>query len=165
MISVDVLVEADGWSRLPDAGELIARALAAAAGAAGVALREGAEVSVLLADDRAVRALNRDWRGQDRPTNVLSFPAARGPLADAPMLGDIALAFETVAREAEDEGKPLADHVAHLAVHGFLHLIGHDHETGADAEVMEALERAILAGLGVPDPYGPDLHGSVQPAT
>ena len=107
----------------------------------------------MLTDDSAVRALNREWRGEDAPTNVLSFPAG-GPGGGAPrMLGDIVIAYETAAREAEIEGKPLMHHVAHLAVHGFLHLVGYDHAASADADVMEGLEVAILARLDVPDPY------------
>jgi probable rRNA maturation factor len=104
---------------------------------------------VLLADDAALRALNRDWRGKDKPTNVLSFPAPQG----GEMLGDIALAAETVAAEAQAQGKPFAAHMAHLLAHGFLHLLGYDHEIEAEAEAMEARERAILVSLGLPDPY------------
>ena len=109
----------------------------------------------MLTDDLAIRALNRDWRGKDKPTNVLSFPAQE-PRADrgAPrMLGDIVIAYETAAREAEVEGKPFMHHLAHLAVHGFLHLVGYDHEASEAADAMERLEVAILARLGVPDPY------------
>jgi len=109
-------------------------------------------------DDTGIRTLNSNWRGIDKPTNVLSFPALqpsgpRGP-DDAPrMLGDIAIAYETTRREADDEQKPFDHHLSHLAVHGFLHLIGYDHEKNDDAEAMEALEREILAQLGIPDPY------------
>ena len=111
-------------------------------------------MSLLLTGDAEVQALNARWRGQDKPTNVLSFPAApAGRLAEAPALGDIALAFETLAREAEAAGVPLADHYRHLVTHGFLHLIGYDHETDEEAERMEALETRILARLGVADPY------------
>jgi len=113
------------------------------------------ELAIVLTDDSAIRALNRDWRGKDEPTNVLSFPAQE-PGADrrAPrMLGDIVIAYETAAREAEVEGKPLVHHLAHLAVHGFLHLVGYDHEASEEADAMEGLEVAILARLGVPDPY------------
>ena len=110
----------------------------------------------MLTDDSAIHALNRDWRGHDAPTNVLSFPAqplrGRKP-APAASLGDIVIAFETTRREAAAEGKPLKDHLAHLAVHGFLHLVGYGHDKDRDARKMESLEVAILAGLGVPDPY------------
>ena len=118
------------------------------------------EVSVLLTDDARVRELNRVWRGVDKPTNVLSFPA-REPgepwPSDGPaLLGDVAVALETVLREAAAEGKAPGDHLAHLVVHGMLHLLGHDHEADAEADAMEALEVRVLAGLGVPDPYRGD---------
>jgi probable rRNA maturation factor len=117
-------------------------------------------VSLCLADDAALRALNLRWRGVDKPTNVLSFPSVPpGPLGDATTLGDIALAFETLAREAEDLGVPLADHYRHLLAHGFLHLIGYDHQTDAEAERMEALETRILARFGATDPYAREVVG------
>jgi probable rRNA maturation factor len=100
-----------------------------------------------------VRRLNAQWRGIDKPTNVLSFPPAPGGAGDVKSLGDIAIAYETTASEARAEDKPFADHLAHLCVHGFLHLMGYDHELEAHAETMESLERVILARLGVPDPY------------
>jgi probable rRNA maturation factor len=115
------------------------------------------ELGVTLADDATQRRLNRDWRGIDRTTNVLAFPAwdpePRRPPEVPVLLGDVVLAFETVAREAENQGKPFADHLAHLIVHGVLHLLGHDHRTEAEAAAMESLEADILANLGVPDPY------------
>jgi probable rRNA maturation factor len=109
----------------------------------------------VLTDDAAVRRLNRDWRSIDEPTNVLSFPAAAPPAAGAGpcLLGDIIVAYETVAREAGTEAKPFAHHLAHLAVHGFLHLLGYDHDSNEDAEQMERLEAKILARLDIPDPY------------
>ena len=117
-------------------------------------------MSLCLADDAALRALNLRWRGVDKPTNVLSFPSAPpGPLGDATTLGDIALAYETLAREAQDLGVPLADHYRHLLAHGFLHLIGYDHQTDAEAERMEALETRILARLGAGDPYAREVVG------
>ena len=115
--------------------------------------RFAGELTVRLVDDAAIRTLNRDWRGHDTPTNVLSFPAPEAAPGPIVYLGDIALSHETAAREAAAEGKSLADHVAHLAIHGFLHLIGYDHDRDARAEVMEGLERAILARLGIADPY------------
>jgi probable rRNA maturation factor len=156
-IEVDVLVEADAWSALPAAAELIEVAVAAACRAAtadlGTDLTE-AEIAVMLTDDAGIRALNRDWRGKDKATNVLSFPSPAVARAGGdPHLGDIAIAYETMAREAASEAKPLADHLVHLAVHGTLHLLGHDHEEPGEAEAMEALERSVLADLGVPDPY------------
>lgn len=107
-------------------------------------------VSVLLTDDVTIQELNRTWRGKDTPTNVLSFPAKAGP--GPALLGDIAIAYETSAQEAKAEGKPFATHLTHLAVHGFLHLLGYDHEAEAEAEAMEELEIAVLKRLGVPNP-------------
>jgi probable rRNA maturation factor len=117
-------------------------------------LAEAAEVSVLFTDDAHIRRLNRQFRGKDRPTNVLSFPAA--PLVPGrfgPALGDIALALETVTGEAKSGGLTLANHVSHLIIHGFLHLLGFDHEAEAEAVAMERLEAAILGRLGIADPY------------
>ena len=154
----EVLVVADAWQNEPDAEAVIQRAIAAAAEMADADTGE-AELAVMLTDDSGIRTLNNNWRGINKPTNVLSFPAlqpsgAAGP-DDAPrMLGDIAIAYETTRREADDEQKPFDHHLGHLAVHGFLHLIGYDHETDDDAEAMEALETEILAQLGIPDPYG-----------
>jgi probable rRNA maturation factor len=119
------------------------------------------EIGVLLADDATVRRLNADHRGEDRATNVLSFPTfehilevAPGHLAPGPVpLGDVVMALETVRAEAAAEGKPFLDHVRHLLVHGCLHLLGYDHETAEDQARMEGLERVILAQLGIPDPY------------
>lgn len=114
------------------------------------------EISLVFTDDADIRAINAEWRGQDKPTNVLSFPAF--PISPGkkpgPMLGDIILAEETLRREALDLGKPFDDHLTHLLVHGFLHLFGYDHMTEAEADVMEGLEIRILAELGLDDPYG-----------
>lgn len=151
--AVEVAVESDLWSGL-DLEALAHRAIAAALAETGVRLAPGAEISLLFCDDAAIRALNRDWRKLDKPTNVLSFPAAApDDLARAPHVGDIAVAQETSAREAQAEGKTLSDHVTHLVVHGALHLFGYDHESPQEAEAMEALERRALARLGVADPY------------
>jgi probable rRNA maturation factor len=153
----EVLIVADCWQTEPDAEAVIQRAVAAAAEIAKAGIGE-AELAVMLTDDSGIRTLNNNWRGIDKPTNVLSFPAlpptgAGGP-DDAPrMLGDIAIAYETTRKEADDEQKPFDHHLSHLAVHGFLHLIGYDHEKEVDAEEMESLEQAILAQLGIPDPY------------
>lgn len=153
-LEIDIAAESALWGALPEAEALAESAIIAADGIAGVPLRAGAEVSVLLTDDARIRELNRIWRKQDKPTNVLSFPAAsEAALATAPMLGDIVIAFETVKREAEADGKPLADHLSHLAVHGFLHLLGFDHMNEAEALRMEGLETRILAALAIPDPY------------
>lgn len=151
-MDVDVEVEADAWLlALPDCERLVRNA-AEAALATEPAKLDPAEfsVAVLLTDDAEVRALNRDHRGQDKPTNVLSFPAAETAIGH---LGDLALAFETCAREAGEQGKPLAYHLSHLVVHGVLHLTGWDHQADPEAEAMEELERTVLARLGVPDPY------------
>jgi probable rRNA maturation factor len=153
----EVLIVADCWHTEPDAEAIIHRAIATAAEFADADLGE-AELAVMLTDDAGVRTLNSNWRGIDKPTNVLSFPAlpptGPGGPNDAPrMLGDIAIAYETTRREADDEQKPFDHHLSHLAVHGFLHLIGYDHEQDEDAEAMEALEQEILAQLGIPDPY------------
>ena len=153
----EVLVVAECWQAEPDAEAVIQRAVAAAAQM--VDANDGeAELAIMLTDDAGIRTLNLNWRGIDKPTNVLSFPAlpptgAGGP-DDAPrMLGDIAIAYETTRREADDEQKPFDHHLSHLAVHGFLHLMGYDHEKDDEAETMETLEQEILAQLGIPDPY------------
>ena len=153
----EVLVVADCWQRDPDSETVIQRAIAAAAAAVDDDVAE-AEVAVMLTDDSGIRTLNSNWRGIDKPTNVLSFPALQPEGAwkqgDPPrMLGDIAIAYETMRREADEEQKPFDHHLSHLAVHGFLHLIGFDHENDVDATEMESLERDILADLGIPDPY------------
>ena len=116
---------------------------------------EESELAIVLTDDAAVRKLNRRWRGSDKATNVLSFPAhGLVPPGSGPRpLGDVVIAYETMAREAQEQGLPLTHHLTHLAVHGFLHLLGYDHESDTEAETMEQLERDILARLDVPDPY------------
>ena len=153
----EVLVVADCWLAEPDAEAVIMRAIEAAASMVEADTGE-AELAVMLTDDLGIRTLNSNWRGIDKPTNVLSFPALQPAGGhepdDAPrMLGDIAIAYQTTRREADDEQKPFSHHLSHLAVHGFLHLVGYDHEKDGEAEVMESLERDILAGLGIPDPY------------
>ena len=150
-IDIEVDVEVDDWLTVP---QVVSRARSAAL--AALDGREDGSVAILLADDEAVGELNREWRGKDGPTNVLSFPAA--PSA-APHLGDIALAYETCAREASEQGKSLEHHLTHLVAHGVLHLLGWDHQTDAEADRMEAVERDILARLGVPDPYVTPAHG------
>jgi probable rRNA maturation factor len=145
---IEVEIEDDAWTAdVADAADLVERAAAAALGAAG------GDVVVLLTDDAAVRDLNARFRGKDRPTNVLSFPAAESA---APHLGDLVLGYGICAAEAEAQGKTLADHMTHLTVHGVLHLLGRDHDDDGEAEAMEAEERGILASLGVADPYSGD---------
>lgn len=153
-VAIDVAVEAEGW---PPEAELCARvgaALEAAVEEGGLAFHPGSELSLLFSDDATVRDLNARWRGQDKPTNVLSFPGddEEGPVF-GPVLGDIVFALETVRREAEETGRPFENHLSHLIVHGILHLFGYDHQIDAEAEEMESLERRILARLNVPDPY------------
>lgn len=151
---IEVAIEAKDWASLEAPSKLVQTAILAAVEGSGLVLAANTEISVVLCGNALIRELNREWRGYDAPTNVLSFPAGGDP-ASAPLLGDIVIAFETASREAFEAGKPLRDHVAHLLVHGFLHLIGHDHVEAAEAEAMEALERAILGRLGIDDPYRP----------
>ncbi|MGI8569293.1 MAG: rRNA maturation RNase YbeY [Methylocella sp.] len=153
---IDVAIESEEWASLEDSSQLAEAAILVAIGESGVSLAANAEISVLFCDDGFIRGLNRKWLGIDKPTNVLSFPAGGDP-ASAPLIGDIVIAFETASREASAAGRPLRDHVAHLLVHGFLHLIGHDHAGAAEAETMEALERAILGGLGIAGPFRESL--------
>ncbi len=150
-VTVELTIEDPSWTALGDLQCLVERAVAAALAEAGVASRGGTELSCLLCDDAAIQALNLLWRGIDRPTNVLSFPAT-GPGAER-MLGDIVVAYGTASREALAESKAIRDHFAHLVVHGTLHLVGQDHEAEAEAEVMEALETRAMARLGMADPY------------
>jgi probable rRNA maturation factor len=154
-IAVAVLVEAGEWPGEAALAAVAKAALAAAVDVLALAIAEPPELSLVFTDDAHIRELNAAWRGRDKPTNVLSFPlAAIEPGASLPpMLGDIVLACETVRREAEAEEKPFEHHLAHLIVHGFLHLLGYDHEEEGEAERMEETERRILAELAIPDPY------------
>ena len=144
---IDIQVASPLWAAQPRAEETVRAAIAAAASAC----KATGEVSVLLTDDASIRALNRDWRKIDKPTNVLSFPAAEQ--ADGKLLGDIVIGYETLAREAADEQRDVLHHLAHLTVHGFLHLIGYDHQTDAQADEMEGLESRIMRSMNLPDPY------------
>lgn len=159
-LEIDVMREAGEWPG--QAEEWVRRAAEHAYVVAGPA--EEAELCIVLADDPFVRNLNKTYRGKDKPTNVLSFPVADMPAAAGgepiwagdgrmTLLGDVVLAQETVAGEAEAQGKSFADHLSHLVVHGILHLLGHDHEVDVEADEMEALERDILEDLGIADPY------------
>ena len=153
MITLDIIIEAGDWDRLAVAESLAQKAAEAALAVTYEADGEF-EASVMLTDDAQIRELNRTWRGKDKPTNVLSFPAPEQPGLDGPRhLGDIALAYETLVRESEEESKELAHHFAHLIVHGVLHLLGYDHEVEAEADIMEGLEVKALATLGIADPY------------
>ena len=158
-VKIEVIVRSALWQKRRTAKTVIKKAISAAAHAAST---RPAELAIVLSNDSGIQALNRDWRGKDRPTNVLSFPAAPVQGArkgsgksrvPAPYIGDIVIAYQTTAREAVAEGKPFDHHLAHLAVHGFLHLLGYDHENDRDAEIMEGMERRILKRLAVPDPY------------
>lgn len=149
MIEVEVEVEdAAAWPGVADLEALVTRAAQAALNEQGS--DQAGDIVILLTDDAAVADLNGRFRGKDRPTNVLSFPA---PASARPHLGDLVLASGVCAVEAVAQGKTLTDHLCHLVVHGVLHLLGRDHEDDAEAEAMEAEERAILARLGVADPY------------
>ena len=166
-IGIALVVEDPQWCDLhPDAEAIATRAAHAAldftrshAGTPARFNTAEAELTLVLADDKQVRALNHRFRGLNKPTNVLSFadlddhaPAAGDTIPY--LLGDVVLARETIAREAEAQGKALADHLGHLVVHGVLHLLGFDHDAPAEAAVMEALEVRILGQIGIADPYG-----------
>ena len=145
---IDVEIEDPAWTEALPNAETLARGAALMALDRHDAAHEN--VTILLTDDESVRELNAQFRGQHKPTNVLSFPAPDNPERFA---GDIALAYGVCAREAAEQGKSLANHLQHLTVHGVLHLLGYDHMGDDEAEVMEDLERSVLAELGVPDPY------------
>ncbi len=148
---IEVEVEDPAWTRdLPDAEHRVTVAAEAALKAGAAA--PDAVVTVLLTGDVESADLNQHFRHKTGPTNVLSFPA---PETARPQLGDLALAHGVCAREAAEQGKPLSDHLAHLVAHGALHLLGWDHRTDDEADAMEALERKVLAALGIPDPYAP----------
>ncbi|PVB61303.1 rRNA maturation RNase YbeY [Labrenzia sp. 011] len=152
--AIDLSIEAGDW---PDEGELsrlARRAISAAFAEAPLEVLEDTEVSLLFTDDAGIRRLNGKWRDKDRPTNVLSFPGSN-PDGDlyGPLLGDIVFAYETVFREAGELGIDFGDHLSHLTVHGLLHLFDYDHQDNEEAELMESLEKAILASLGMDDPY------------
>ena len=153
VLKIDIKIEASGWTDLVPQLEQTISAPAEAAVAACLYDRRDTELSVLMTSDERMAALNQEWRGKDGATNVLSFPGdlhGPGPL----VLGDIALALETVRVEADKSGIPVADHLVHLVVHGVLHLLGHDHETESEAQRMETLETEVLRSLGIPDPHG-----------
>jgi probable rRNA maturation factor len=148
---IEIQIRSPLWNAQPLASQTIRDAINAAADALSI---EGGEVSIVLTGDSEIAKLNRDWRGIDKPTNVLSFPTS-GHMAGQgeKLLGDIVIAYETVERESRDENRVFLHHLAHLAVHGFLHLTGYDHETDTQAEAMEGLESKIMMRLNMPDPY------------
>jgi len=165
-LDLDVLIEEPGWTTAVVDAPALCRSAAEATWAMVLPSlpwvpEETAEACLVLASDERVRTLNRDFRGRDEPTDVLSFPAfdadvlaAAGAEAPPPLLGDIIIALQTTLADAARDGKPAADHLSHLVVHGILHLLGHDHQQDDAAADMEALEVRILAGLGIADPYG-----------
>jgi probable rRNA maturation factor len=154
VIEIDVMTGPGDWARAGNIAELARGGVEAALAVSPNPPSNPLEISFLLTDDAGARELNRSWRGLDKPTNVLSFPGNPLPSPEGVRhLGDIALAYETIAGEAEMERKSFSDHLAHLIVHGTLHLLGHDHEVESDAEAMEALEVDALARLGLADPY------------
>jgi len=149
--SIDIQIQSPLWDAQPLAAQTVRDAIAAAAATLSTADNE---VSILLTDDKAIRLLNREWRGIDKPTNVLSFPAAATKASvRMPLFGDIVIAYETLKRECDDEDRIFLHHLAHLTVHGFLHLIGYDHQVEAQAEEMEGLESKIMTRLQMPDPH------------
>lgn len=150
MISFDLIVEDDSWSALGDLDALCRKAFDAACAVAPV---DEGNLALLLAGDDTLHQLNLEFRGKDKPTDVLSFPSL--PM-DRPFLGDIAVALGVSAKDAEIQGKKLADHLVHLLIHGYLHLLGFDHETDEEASEMEALEIKALATLGIANPYHTD---------
>lgn len=153
---VDLSVEAGDWPPEDTLAAMIAHATEATVRELGIVPPQRCELGVLFTDDAHIAVLNAEWRGKDKPTNVLSFPSGMPSTAGQlpTLLGDIVLAAETVNAEAALDGKPFEHHLSHLIVHGLLHLLGHDHEDEEEADAMEALERRVLARLAIPDPYG-----------
>lgn len=147
---IDVRISEERWSSVSDVDALAARAI----GGASTRVEQGGEAAILFTNDAEMRSLNKRWRGLDKPTDVLSFPAddPEAP-GEAKYLGDIALGYETAMADAQKMGRSADAHISHLLVHGFLHLLGYDHIESEDAVVMERLEAEILGGLGWPDPY------------
>jgi len=152
-LSVDLVVSDERWNDVPDLHRIIV--LAQAAYAQLAVEPEPREVVIAFGADDEVHQLNRTYRGKDAPTNVLSFPTAG--TTDTGLIGDVILAYETCADEAERRGIPFSDHACHLALHGVLHLLGHDHEDEAEAAAMEALETRLLGAIGIADPHSGDL--------
>jgi probable rRNA maturation factor len=165
-LTLDTVLEDGDWQSFGPTVELVAAASAALARHPRFMGTAEAEACVALSDDAAVRRLNAQFRGFDKATNVLSFPASETSLTQKARirnLGDIVLAQETIARESAEQEIPRAHHLQHLVVHGLLHLLGFDHETEEEANEMEALEIEILSDLGIPDPYS-DAPGTIGPA-
>ena len=152
---IDIAIDHDGWPAEKVLHELVSKAIGTAAGNLGLCWAEGAELSLLFTGDEHMAEINGQWRGKPKPTNVLSFPGEELRIGEAAgvMIGDLVFALETIQREAEEQEKSFENHLTHLAVHGFLHLFGYDHEEAAEAERMEAAEIRVLKVLGIGDPY------------
>ncbi len=152
--SIDINVSEAKWHTRLDPLDIASAAINAAMKASGSLINGDCEVSLLFCNDAVMAGINNEWRGLDKPTNVLSFPAAEFPGQTFPRpLGDIIIALEISQKEAADAGLSFESHVTHLIVHGFLHLLGYDHETDNDAHEMETMEADILAGMGIANPY------------
>ena len=156
-VDIDISVQSENWNRIDGLEGLATGWVNAAIRRAALRTVPGSELSLVLTDDAEIRALNAEYRGLDKATNVLSFPGGEEDAqAFGPLLGDIVVAFETAAREAVSEKKPFEAHLAHLIIHGLLHLFGYDHENDADANRMESMEIAIMEDLGYANPYDGD---------
>jgi probable rRNA maturation factor len=162
-VEIDIIVSAAPWEDFDGLEGLTRACIEASLAESGATLVDGCEISVTYCDDSDIRELNARWRGKDKPTNVLSFPTP-GPLEARPLLGDIVIAYETVAREAGEQDKTLREHTSHMVIHGFLHLIGYDHESAKEAEEMESLEGRIASRLGLRDPYAGEAAGKEDKA-
>lgn len=148
----DIQIRSPVWKAEPAAKKTVRTALAAIAATVAI---QSKELCIVLTDDKAIRTLNRQWRGIDKPTNVLSFPAAvtATSISVNKFSGDIVMAYETLRRECDDEGRIFLHHLAHLTIHGFLHIMGYGHNVEAEAEEMEGLESKIMMRMGLPDPW------------
>ena len=148
----DIQIRSPAWRAEPASRQTVRTALAAIAATIAI---QSKELCIVLTDDETIRALNREWRGIDKPTNVLSFPAAITAVSASTntFSGDIVISYETLRRECDDEGRIFLHHLAHLTIHGFLHLMGYGHEHDADAEEMEGLESKIMMRMNLPDPW------------
>jgi probable rRNA maturation factor len=153
-VVLDIQIEDTSWAILENIEKLCQKAIDQACLHAHPKPMNGAELSILFTNDAEIQTLNKQWRNINKPTNILSFPAVLpNKIAKSPLLGDLALGFETIAQEAKTDEKTFENHLIHLIIHGFLHILGYDHETDADALIMEALEIKILAKLNIGDPY------------
>ena len=152
-LNLEIIIESELWNNPPVSSKFLETSALNALRLGSDDLTSPCEINLLLCDDAKIQSLNKSWREQDKPTNVLSFPAAYVSPDGNDFLGDIAIAYETVEREAKEEQKTLQDHLAHLVIHGVLHLLGFDHIDDEEAEEMEELERLALAEMGIANPY------------